>query len=1003
MMQSPSGDTPSRLGSIDAAMADQDYLEEECWSAFQKRNRRKALRLLPMLDDPDLVKDKIRISDLLQLPIPFFDDDVRFDMSLLDLSSRNGWLDVTKDLITKYHFDPHHIFHRNCLHFAAMGNHVKVVEYLVTEHKLDPLYQDGDDNHTALHFAAANGSLAVLRYLISHYHYNLNDKELCTILHCAVKHIDVVKFFINECNCDPMSTDDENRTLVHVAAAFGSLDVVKFLINECNCDPMSRIGDMDRSTVLHMAAKFGSQDVIKFLINECNCDPMVIDDDGATPLHYATEENNLAATKFLLSTGKCDPFAKDTCGYTPLQSVTSWLDDEKLARSRGITIFKKFTKHFSKITDSDDSDDDDENYGIATFKKFTKLFSKNTDSDDSDDDKDRLRFECLSIFENFGLNIDHPLDSCVNILLLGNPGAGKSTLGRVISDTATGSFTLGSIRNVKGVEPCTAGIIPIKLQHKKLGSIILHDFAGHSEYYSSHSAVIQNLLQDSGAVFLIVVNILEKEAIKQLRQWLTLVADVEQCSNEVCHVIVVASHVDEISDSMERRKKEEEIQELIKDQLFTINKELECDTVFLDCRKLGGNSVDFFFDKLSCACKLIRNENGRDIDRHCQMMYRLLEEGKENIFTLSNVVSAFRRKYNSLSEEELDEDEILDSLDSLHSIGVISVFRSEAQDLESEDKGWIVVNKGILLSDVNGILFAPKTFKEHVDIASNTGIVSVSGLTRLFPDYDPDMLICFLKNMELCQEVNSSFLGMTNLCQMSLEGEVVGGVTERNEKRLLFFPCLLHSDRPDKLPNDKFQFGWYLQCSRDHDFFPPQYFHILSLHLAYKWALPREDDVLNRYCTFWKNGLHWFDGHGVGTLVEIVDESQCVLVLMSCEEGCNDKLIRLRREVISEVLSVKKSCPSLGVKDFVIDPEELSYPVKIPRARIAYSLRTVMAAIVEGRSFLVNNKGHKELKRILTGESLSDVTNLSLLGKRDVKVSISICTIGFYLIFIGSV
>ena len=83
--------------------------------------------------------------------------------------------------------------------------------------------------------------------------------------------------------------------------------------------------------------------------------------------------------------------------------------------------------------------------------------------------------------------------------------------------------------------------------------------------------------------------------------------------------------------------------------------------------------------------------------------------------------------------------------------------------LQSKEKVWIVVNKGILLTELDGILFAPKGFKEHVDIASNTGIVSVSDLASLFPHYDPDMLICFLKKMELCQEMNPSFLSMTNL------------------------------------------------------------------------------------------------------------------------------------------------------------------------------------------------------------------------------------------------
>ena len=62
--------------------------------------------------------------------------------------------------------------------------------------------------------------------------------------------------------------------------------------------------------------------------------------------------------------------------------------------------------------------------------------------------------------------------------------------------------------------------------------------------------------------------------------------------------------------------------------------------------------------------------------------------------------------------------------------------------------------------------------------------------------------------------------------------------------------------------------------------------HVLSLHLAYKLVHPQEDDKLNRRCTFWRNGLYWLNGDGVGVLVEIVDESQCVLVLMSQKKGC---------------------------------------------------------------------------------------------------------------------
>ena len=700
----------------------------------------------------------------------------------------------------------------------------------------------------------------------------------------------------------------DNTSLLHLSSRRGWLDVTKDLITKYHCDPHERDGD--GWTCLHWAARDNHVDVMRYLIDECHCDPMAVDRWGWTPLHCAAHCGSSAAVEYLLSTGKCDPLAKDNYGRTPF----------KLAKQ-----------------------------------------NDNTDT--------------LSVLKKFGgIKSSHPIDSYVNVLLVGNPGAGKSTLSHVINDTATGSVVLGSFRNVGGVVPCTAGIIPYKLQHRTLGNIILHDFAGHSEYYSSHSAVIENLLQGSGGVFLIVVNILEKEAVKQLHQWLTVVRNEAQKALNECHVIVIVSHKDEISNPVERRRRKEEIQEIIVSE--------RCDRVFLDCRKLGGSGVDSFFNKLSSACESIRSTSGKNLSLYCHMMYGLLEERKENILTLSDVMSAGKDNNDYVIPDKRED--VLDVLDSLHSTGLISV-------LKSEDKVWVVVNKGILLTEADGILFAPETFKEHVDIASNTGIVSVSGLTRLFPKYDPDMLICFLKNMDLCQDLNPSFLRMTNLHQLAVEEEEEGG-TERRGERLLFFPCLLSTDRPDEMTSEVYQFGWCLQCTSKHHFFPPRYFHILSLRLAYKMALPQEDNQLKRCCTFWKNGLYWSNSHGVGSLVEIVDESQCVLVMMSCEKGYSDNMVSLRKDVIGEVMSVyKESCPSLEVKELVIDPKELAYPVNTPRERTVYSVKAVMSSVVKREVFLVNATGTRRtgLKEILPDESLSDISNLSLLGGRDIKVRIN--------------
>ena len=72
----------------------------------------------------------------------------------------------------------------------------------------------------------------------------------------------------------------------------------------------------------------------------------------------------------------------------------------------------------------------------------------------------------IAMFTKFGdIRMSYPIDSYVNVLLVGNPGGGKSTLSHV-NDTA--SFTLlGSFRNVGGV--VLASFLVTELQHRTLG------------------------------------------------------------------------------------------------------------------------------------------------------------------------------------------------------------------------------------------------------------------------------------------------------------------------------------------------------------------------------------------------------------------------------------------------------------------------------------------------------------------------------------------------------
>uniref|UniRef100_A0A1X7SNZ1 Uncharacterized protein n=3 Tax=Amphimedon queenslandica TaxID=400682 RepID=A0A1X7SNZ1_AMPQE len=509
----------------------------------------------------DIVKYLINECDC---DIMVTEDDVPF----LHYVAREGLLDVLKCMVMNING---HITDeqyrdtngRTVLHYAV--KHIDIVKYLINECDCDIMVRD-KDGAPFLHYVASERLLDVFRYLINTHHYSMTTNNSGQI--GAVEHIDVIKYLINECNCNIMTPDKYGVPFLHYVASEGLLDVLKCMVMNINGHIMDeQYRDTNGRTVLHCAVRH--IDVVKYLIKECNCDIMVTDKygvpffyyvareglldvlkcmvmninghimdeqyrdtNGRTVLHYAVK--HIDVVKYLINEGNCDIMATAKDGQTPLHHAASWLGTpeviEFLLSTGDCDLLAKDNKRRTPL----------------------QLAKRRHNSD-----------TVVAIFKKFGnIKISHPIDSYVNVLLVGNPGAGKTTFSHVIKDTATRSIALGSFRNVVGVVPCTAGIIPYKLQHRTLGNIILHDFAGHSEYYSSHSAVIENLLQGSGGVFLIVVNILEKEAVRQLHQWLTVVRNEAQKALNQCHVIVIVSHVDKISNPVERKRKEE-IQEII--------------------------------------------------------------------------------------------------------------------------------------------------------------------------------------------------------------------------------------------------------------------------------------------------------------------------------------------------------------------------------------------------------------------------------------------------------
>ena len=210
--------------------------------------------------------------------------------------------------------------------------------------------------------------------------------------------------------------------------------------------------------------------------------------------------------------------------------------------------------------------------------------------------------------------------------------------------------------------------------------------------------------------------------------------------------------------------------------------------------------------------------------------------------------------------------------------------------------------------------------------------------------------------MKLCDQMTPEMMKMTNLSPSS---------SDSAEGELLFFPSLMSYDITRPVMSSKpylndgqhkdnaavidepFQFGWCLQCNDEHSFLSPRFLHLLILHLAYQYALPESsDNPHNLRCTIWTAGIIWNSVYGVQTLLELVDNSQSVIMLMSVKKELEHNMVALRKQVIGDVLLIKEQvCPSVHVKEYVIDPSQLDYPIDKPSSLVLYDIEGIASCI----------------------------------------------------------
>ena len=84
------------------------------------------------------------------------------------------------------------------------------------------------------------------------------------------------------------------------------------------------------------------------------------------------------------------------------------------------------------------------------------------------------------------------------------------------------------------------------MQVPNCGRVIMYDFAGQAEYYSSHAAICENLMTSQGFLIIVLFNLSKdlKECVQELRFWQLFINNQLRSCDHYPPIIFVASHAD---------------------------------------------------------------------------------------------------------------------------------------------------------------------------------------------------------------------------------------------------------------------------------------------------------------------------------------------------------------------------------------------------------------------------------------------------------------------------
>ena len=313
--------------------------------------------------------------------------------------------------------------------------------------------------------------------------------------------------------------------------------------------------------------------------------------------------------------------------------------------------------------------------------------------------------------------------STIAVFMVGDKGAGKSTLTKaLISERLISRFT-GLWTKIGDVKEKTAGMECHTIHSSRLGSIVIYDIAGHRQFHSSHDTVIRSTMSGSSAgIFLFVIDLTasEEELRKTVFFRLSFIQNQLTCtslSSSDAYLLIVGSHADIIKSKLELRKKET----IIVDTCNSVSKLHFVGFIAVDCQYSESSALTLIRSHVLEIQTKLQYTLAVSFKLHCFHVFLILVCGDQPGVKLATVLQYHAdkgEKANQKGGEGLYHDLLPEGLPALSDACIELNTRGIVLYLLKTplENSWVIIERNLLLKKVNGTVFAPEGFQEHMSL-----------------------------------------------------------------------------------------------------------------------------------------------------------------------------------------------------------------------------------------------------------------------------------------------